>query len=165
MGSSDVSSISLSLWRIAHVIPEIQEFWTCLHSQQGDEVPYLSRQNDSLREEFPSLLEDVPEMISLAKEVCGNDPEAVNLWIGDDRSVSSCHKDPYENFYVVVRGEKVFTLLPPASAPFLHETDFPAATYIRKSDGKLEAVLDDANDPVACSITHFEGILTKGQRV
>eukprot|EP00434_Breviolum_minutum_P012343 symbB.v1.2.010877.t1/scaffold689.1/size246588/8 len=125
------------------------EFWTCLHSQQGDEVPYLSRQNDSLREEFPSLLEDVPEMISLAKEVCGNDPEAVNLWIGDDRSVSSCHKDPYENFYVVVRGEKVFTLLPPASAPFLHETDFPAATYIRKSDGKLEAVLDDANDPAS----------------
>lgn len=147
------------------MIPEIQEFWTCLHSQQGDEVPYLSRQNDSLREEFPSLLEDVPEIISLAKEVCGNDPEAVNLWIGDDRSVSSCHKDPYENFYVVVRGEKVFTLLPPACAPFLHETDFPAATYIRKSDGKLEAVLDDANDPVACSITHFEGILTKGQRV
>ena len=103
----------------------------------------------------------MPEIISLAKEVCGNDPEAVNLWIGDDRSVSSCHKDPYENFYVVVRGEKIFTLLPPASAPFLHETDFPAATYIRKSDGKLEAVLDDANDPVACSINNFKIILTK----
>lgn len=126
-----------------------QEFWKSLSG--SDEVHYLSRQNDSLREEFPALLEDVPGILPLAKDVCGNEPEAVNLWIGDDRSVSSCHKDPYENFYVVVRGEKIFTLLPPASAPFLHESHFPSATYRRTTDGQLEAVLDEG-DPDATSL-------------
>ena len=60
-----------------------QEFWTSLTSRNhSEEVHYLSRQNDSLREEFPALLEDVPSMLPLAKDVCGNEPEAVNLWIG-----------------------------------------------------------------------------------
>ncbi|CAL1134787.1 unnamed protein product [Cladocopium goreaui] len=88
-----------------------QEFWKSLSG--SDEVHYLSRQNDSLREEFPALLE--------------------------------------ENFYVVVRGEKIFTLLPPASAPFLHESHFPSATYRRTTDGQLEAVLDEG-DPDATSL-------------
>ena len=26
----------------------------------------------------------------------------VNLWMGDSRAVSSVHKDPYENIYIVV---------------------------------------------------------------
>ena len=29
----------------------------------------------------------------------GGPPEAVNLWIGDERSVTSWHKDPFENIY------------------------------------------------------------------
>ncbi len=31
----------------------------------------------------------------------------INLWIGDERAVSSAHKDNYENMYCVVVGEKV----------------------------------------------------------
>lgn len=31
----------------------------------------------------------------------GGLPEAVNLWIGDERSVTSWHKDPFENIYAV----------------------------------------------------------------
>lgn len=31
----------------------------------------------------------------------------VNLWIGDHRAVSSFHRDPYENMYAVLVGEKV----------------------------------------------------------
>lgn len=57
-------------------------------------------------------------------------PDAVNLWIGNGRSVTSIHNgqcrqcqslilysdrtDPYENIYTVVRGAKHFTLLPPS---------------------------------------------------
>lgn len=37
----------------------------------------------------------------------------VNIWIGTEQSTSSLHKDPYENFYVVITGQKKFTLLPP----------------------------------------------------
>ena len=67
-------------------------------------------------------------------------PDAVNLWIGDEKSVTSIHSgtpsktsmplvflrcvslthvrtraltDPYENIYTVIRGAKYFTLLPP----------------------------------------------------
>lgn len=42
-------------------------------------------------------------------------PEAQNFWLGFDNSVSSLHKDPYENFYTTIVGEKHFTLLPPLS--------------------------------------------------
>lgn len=110
-------------------------------------VPYLSRQNDSLREEFPNLIGDVPASVPLAVEAFGNEPEAVNLWIGDERSVSSCHKDHYENLYTVVRGEKIFTLFPPSAAPFLHERLCAPASYQRRGEGSgagggLEAVPD-----------------------
>lgn len=63
-----------------------------------DGIPYLSKQNDNLNEEFSSLLsEDVPSCVPFAREAFGTVPEAVNLWIGDSRSVSSCHQDFYEN--------------------------------------------------------------------
>lgn len=42
----------------------------------------------------------------------GNKPDATNIWIGTEKSVSSLHKDPYENFYIVISGAKTFTLLP-----------------------------------------------------
>lgn len=53
-------------------------------------------QNDSLRDEFPELYEDVPAFLELGKEAFGNEPDAVNIWIGDERAVSSMHKDHYE---------------------------------------------------------------------
>lgn len=66
-----------------------EDFWHRL--ERDTEVHYLSRQNDSLRSEFSELLKEVPELC-MAREAFGNEPEAINLWIGDDRSVSSCHK-------------------------------------------------------------------------
>lgn len=56
----------------------------------------LLAQNDSLRDEFPALYADVPPFLALAKEAFGNEPDAVNIWIGDERAVSSMHKDHYE---------------------------------------------------------------------
>lgn len=64
--------------------------------ERVDGVPYLSHQNDSLRAELPQLYTDVPAALELAVAAFGKEPEAVNLWIGDERAVSSMHKDHYE---------------------------------------------------------------------
>ena len=39
--------------------------------------------------------------------------QACNFWCGEDAAVTSTHADLFENLYVVVKGEKHFTLLPP----------------------------------------------------
>ena len=94
-----------------------------LNPQENDAVPYLSEQNDNLRQEFPELMQDVPSHFPLASACFGdtNDTtngissnealpsssstlkkealEAVNLWIGDERSQSSLHKDHFEVSY------------------------------------------------------------------
>lgn len=95
----------------------------------ADGVPYLSQQNDSLRVELPGLAGDVPTSVPFAQKAFGNDPEAVNLWIGDERAVSTTHRDFYENIYCVVRGEKRFTLLPPSDVPFVPEAAFRVARH------------------------------------
>eukprot|EP00947_MAST-08B_sp_MAST-8B-sp1_P002851 g2851.t1 len=98
-------------------------------------IPYLSYQNDSLRTEMGALLDDIEEVLPLAREAFGNAPEAINLWMGDERSSSAMHKDPFENMYAVIRGAKRFHLLPPAAAAFFREADFAPATYQRQPTG------------------------------
>lgn len=58
------------------------------------------------------LYDGIPETIPFATPVLG-EPDAINLWIGDDRSVTTTHRDPYDNLYLVIRGRKTFTLWPP----------------------------------------------------
>ncbi|ETM46241.1 hypothetical protein L914_08852 [Phytophthora nicotianae] len=112
------------------VMPEerdmsMAEFMKILKNRdEFDGVPYLSHQNDSLREQFPELFDEVPPAMELAVEAFGNEPEAVNIWFGDERAVSTMHKDHYENFYCVVKGQKHFTLLPPSSVGCLYEREF-----------------------------------------
>lgn len=53
----------------------------------------------------------------------------MNLWIGDERSVSSIHKDHFENMYAVITGEKTFTLLPPTDLLYLDEKEYPSMQY------------------------------------
>lgn len=76
-------------------------------------VYYLQSQNSNLTTTSLSpLLDDLPSNITFAKEVLG-EPEAVNIWIGTEQSVTSTHRDPYENLYVVLKGKKDFTLWAP----------------------------------------------------
>mmetsp|Transcript_69360 Transcript_69360/g.119179 ORF Transcript_69360/g.119179 Transcript_69360/m.119179 type:complete len:424 (+) Transcript_69360:83-1354(+) len=109
-------------------------------------VPYVSLQNDSLRAEFAEVAKDVPCLQPGApKEVGlgfataafgGSGAEAVNLWVGDDRSVSSCHQDFYENIYCVLQGTKRFTLFPPSDCAFLNEQPFRSAKHVfRPAEG------------------------------
>lgn len=80
----------------------VQEFFHSLEQQRGsgihgvDRVVYLSSQNDNLRNELAILAKDLPEDFTFGDEIFGARPEAINLWIGNEHSVSSTHKDHYE---------------------------------------------------------------------
>lgn len=50
-------------------------------------------------------MEKVEPFLELARKAFRNEPDAVNLWIGDERSVSAVHKDHYE-----VRGHLMLVL-------------------------------------------------------
>mmetsp|Transcript_12378 Transcript_12378/g.16150 ORF Transcript_12378/g.16150 Transcript_12378/m.16150 type:complete len:437 (-) Transcript_12378:2788-4098(-) len=91
-------------------------------------VFYYSRQNDCLRTELNRLFEKdlFPRCIPFAEKAFGPrcSLEAVNLWIGDERVTSSMHKDYYENLFIVLSGEKIFTLCPPCDVLFIPEHEY-----------------------------------------
>lgn len=111
------------------------------NDNDNDAVPYLSRQNDNFRQDFPSLLKDIEQCIPLAARIFGEDgdttgPEAINLWIGDERSVSSLHKDFFENFYCVLKGTKTFLLYPPCDAIHFDTNEYSMKSYVLKEEKK-----------------------------
>jgi jumonji domain-containing protein 7 len=119
-------------------------------------VAYYSQQNDCLRKEMSALWDRglFPAGFSWAEEAFQTSeatgpprPDAVNLWIGDRRSVSSMHKDHYENLFYVLSGEKVFTLCPPCDAPFLYERPVPSAAFVM-SGGAWKVRMDATGDGV-----------------
>ncbi len=93
-------------------------------------VCYAQTQNDNLRNEYKSLFLDVPSSIPFARIALQKKPEAINFWMGNSHSTSALHRDPYENIYVQVLGQKHFVLLPPVETPCVNEKVLPAATYV-----------------------------------
>ena len=68
-------------------------FRSMLESPEHDDaVPYLSEQDNNFIKSFPELHGDIADSIPLANESFGCVPEATNIWIGDEKSVSSLHK-------------------------------------------------------------------------
>ncbi len=88
-------------------------------------------ENDNLRGEYSDLYTDVAKDIPWARIALGQDPDAINLWMGNSRSVTALHKDNYENIYCQVMGAKHFVLLPPVEMACVNEKDLPSASYIR----------------------------------
>lgn len=88
-------------------------------------------ENDNLRGEYSELFKDVEQDITWARialdQKCG--PDAINLWIGNSRSVTALHRDNYENIYVQVMGEKHFVLVSPVETACIMEKELPSATY------------------------------------
>ena len=83
------------------------------HSTPETAVYYLQSQNSNLTTTaLSSLLKDLPENFAFAEKVLG-EPDARNIWIGTEKSVTSVHRDPYENLYLVLKGSKTFRLWPP----------------------------------------------------
>ena len=60
--------------------------------------------------------------------------KTVNLWIGDERSVSAIHKDHFENMYAVITGAKTFTLLPPTDILYLEKNEYSTMKYQLKKE-------------------------------
>lgn len=119
----------------------MKEFFHHLNRDDCGFIPYLSQQNDNLRVEFPELMADISSSFAIADEAFGNAQiEAVNLWIGDERSVSSTHKDHFENLYAVISGAKTFTLFPPTDVAALPFKTYKTARYVASKvyDSSLE---------------------------
>ena len=122
-------------------------------NKPDDPVLYCSRQNNSLIDEFSALLKDVEHNLLFANNSLDNNnknvqneatnAEAINLWIGDEQSISTTHQDPYENFYAVVRGTKIFTLYPPSDVGFLYEKVYPTASYVKDANKNLCIQIDN----------------------
>ena len=120
-------------------------------------VFYYSRQNDCLRTELQPLWNNVlasrfAALTAWANTVFGQDqPQAVNLWMGPRAAVSALHKDPYENLFHVCHGTKLFTLIPPAYAPYLPERPMPSGSFVwDKSTNHHRDDHDDDDDSSSC---------------
>ncbi|KAF9534321.1 Clavaminate synthase-like protein [Crepidotus variabilis] len=117
-----------------------------LQSQNGNLFSSSSDETQSLSELSP-LTKDVPQEVSWCSEALAQKPDAVNIWIGNEKSVTSIHNDPYENIYTVIRGEKHFVVLPPTDSWALKERYYHHARYERQSPGSLTIVPSDESVP------------------
>lgn len=110
---------------------------------RGDVVYYLSTQNDNLRTDaaLRGLLDDCggERGVAFADEAFGCAPDAINLWIGDDRSVTSYHRDFYENVYTVITGTKIFSLRPPCDFADMRFVECAPARYALRRDASGRA--------------------------
>ncbi|KAH8801572.1 cupin-like domain-containing protein [Xylogone sp. PMI_703] len=118
------------------------EFLTFVTAQEltgepSEEVRYAQTQNDNLRGEYETLFSHVKKDIPWARIALQQVPEAINLWIGNSRSVTALHKDNYENIYCQIVGKKHFVLLPPIAYAVVNERELPSACYVRGEDGRL----------------------------
>lgn len=112
-----------------------------------NQVPYYAAQDGCFRKELAPLLDDIDEnSIRFAEEAFGEKAEVLNIWIGDQRSVTSMHADPYENLYAVACGKKIFELRPPCDAAILRKPKVAKARWklvgdqwqLDKIDGHVE---------------------------
>lgn len=131
----------------------INEFLEKLNTANNGEVDqgssssvhYLQSQNSNLTTTaLRPVLKHVPSNFPFAEGVLP-EPEAINIWIGDERSVTSTHRDPYENLYLVLKGSKTFTLFPPVDEIVLPTQFVRTGRYVLdEQTGIFSTVLDEA---------------------
>ncbi|XP_061724311.1 bifunctional peptidase and (3S)-lysyl hydroxylase Jmjd7 [Cydia pomonella] len=119
------------------------EFLDCLEQKRENYIPYIQKQNSNLTEDFKELLCDIQSEIPFASEAFNRSPDAVNFWMGDDRAVTSMHKDPYENIYCVIDGFKEFILIPPTDLPLVPYHRYPRAEFQYSEGWKIVPVKDE----------------------
>ncbi|XP_063542452.1 uncharacterized protein LOC134751046 [Cydia strobilella] len=119
------------------------EFLDCLEQKRENYIPYIQKQNSNLTEDFKELLSDIQSEIPFASEAFNKSPDAVNFWMGDDRAVTSMHKDPYENIYCVIDGFKEFILIPPTDLPLVPYHRYPRAEFQYSEGWEIVPVKDE----------------------
>jgi len=102
-----------------------------LHRNSETDIAYVQNQNSNFLEEFDELLTDTEAEIQWASEAFGKQPDAVNIWLGNKHSITSMHKDHYENLYAVVKGSKTFILHPPTDLPCLTYKQYKVGIYFK----------------------------------
>ncbi|KAL4224639.1 JmjC domain-containing protein 7 [Mactra antiquata] len=107
-------------------------------------VFYVQKQNSNLTDEFVSIMGDVESDISWGSEAFGKSPDAVNFWMGDNRAVTSMHRDHYENLYCVIKGWKKFILHPPTDLPFIPYETYQAGVFKETDEGTF--IIEDDDD-------------------
>ncbi|KAL9101160.1 MAG: hypothetical protein Q9163_003562 [Psora crenata] len=108
-------------------------------------------ENDNLRHEYSPLLPDVAPSIPWADAALMDGApslDAINLWLGTDRSVTALHRDGYENVYCQLIGEKHFVLLAPVEAACVNEQWLLPATY----DQHMGLVPEEGSERVPCAL-------------
>lgn len=130
---------SVQLHTISEVLQACSEKTLLAHG-----IPYYSEQNSNLTTDAPQLLEDVSQLPFVREAFDFNsassengahfDAAAVNIWVGDERSVTSMHADPFENIYAVVKGCKSFVLRPPSDAAILPKPHLQRAVWTYDSN-------------------------------
>ena len=129
------------------------------------EVLYCQLQNGCMESEYGELCDDIQLEIPFVSEALIRKPDAINLWMGESRSVSSLHQDPYENMYCVLFGEKHFLLYPPTSEPFLKKEEFQTGRYDMHSITKQWMIrLEEGQKKVRWIDTHSDSYLLNKER-
>jgi len=98
-----------------------------LQDKDDKKIGYIQKQNDNLNSEFSLFFNkdiDLGLREFFGKKIFNKPADACNFWMGKNPSVSSLHKDHYENIYAVITGEKHFSLIPPICYPSLYEGEY-----------------------------------------
>ncbi|KAI5846341.1 cupin-like domain-containing protein [Morchella snyderi] len=117
--------------------------------KESTAVKYAQSQDNNLHGEYLPLLSDIPADVGFATEFFERQPDATNIWIGNDRSVTALHKDHYENLYCQVSGKKNFVILSPLEVACIEERELPSAKYVPDAEGKWKIMPDEPEDWVA----------------
>ncbi|XP_057330276.1 bifunctional peptidase and (3S)-lysyl hydroxylase Jmjd7 [Microplitis mediator] len=136
------------------MLPEEREmkmssFLDKLDNPIDDEIYYIQQQNSNFENYFYELWQDIDNLV-WANDVFGKNPDAINFWMGDKRAVTSMHKDPYENIYCVVNGEKIFILHPPTDLPWIPYDKYPSAVYKKQSNNKWDIIANEKINLSTC---------------
>lgn len=149
-GYADGIGIKMPEAREFFVMPEEQtmtmnEFLDCLDRKDDDKICYIQKQNSNLEHDFPELCDDLDmSTLQFASDAFDKAPDVANFWMGDERAITSMHKDPYENIYCVISGYKEFILIPPTDLPFVPRGKYPTGNY--KTDANGELIIDPIVD-------------------
>ncbi|KAH8379282.1 hypothetical protein KR009_003991 [Drosophila setifemur] len=101
-------------------------------------VHYIQKQNSNLSQDLPELAADLRVSdLDFAQQSFNKPPDAINFWLGDERAVTSMHKDPYENMYCVVAGRKDFILIPPHQLSCVPRGIYPTGVYQTTDNGQF----------------------------
>ncbi|XP_037569127.1 bifunctional peptidase and (3S)-lysyl hydroxylase Jmjd7 [Dermacentor silvarum] len=117
--------------------------------ERSNAVFYIQKQNSNFTDEFRKLAGDVETDVCWATAAFGKTPDAVNFWMGDERAVTSMHRDHYENIYCVVSGHKDFILLPPTDLPWVPYENYKTGQFHEVANGQFDVIAsgDDSSVP------------------